>query len=181
MKNMIICFVVVLSTTTNKFFELILEKIKKIFLIGGKITAKKVFGWVISYFFAPQLIKNFGYIYGFFGMFFISLVIGYLFVRIYDYYKVDFFEFNKLRLRENPFHQKKRSKKLWLIILLLMGDSFFTVLYVRDGDYNGFSRKTTIYFILSTFLIELSFFVLLYSGISVVSLFLPNFTIANLF
>ena len=127
----------------------------------------------------PELVMEYGYILSVFISTAIIMVVGVIFIRIHDYYKIDLLEkFKKSRGDEKHIYNKTEKfimkwekKGSWVLFLALtLGDSIVAVIYYREGFYrfNGLPTwKIKGLFFLSVFTINAYFNAGIYTGISI--------------
>ena len=126
----------------------------------------------------PELVIKYGYILSVLISTAIIMVVGIIFIKIHDYYKIDLLEkFKKSRGDEDRvfnkterFIMKWEKKGSWFLFLALtLGDSIVAVIYYREGSYrfNGLPTwKIKGLFFLSVFTINAYFNAGIYTGIS---------------
>lgn len=127
----------------------------------------------------PELVMEYGYILSVFISTAIIMVVGVIFIKIHDYYKIDLLEkFKKSRGDEDRFFNKTErfimkweKKGSWILFLALtLGDSIVAVIYYREGSYrfNGLPTwKIKGLFFLSVLTINAYFNAGIYTSISI--------------
>jgi hypothetical protein len=133
-----------------------MEARKRITLIGYIFIFNSILKSVIDIILTPVLISEFGFLKSLSITTFIYFLIGIISVKIYDFYKIDFFMIEALKKSQcenNQFYDKSiivsiilkwtQKNKIILGLLLACQNVGLVVIYFRDGfyDYNGFCGK----------------------------------------
>ena len=148
---------------------------------GMGIPAAIIMDWLLGVIDIP-IYRHLGYQKTIIISTFISLIIGYIYIKLYDYCKNDWLLFEKLKSNlpitsseENDFTKSiKKWSKLGanLIIFLYLGtrDPAVTILYFREGSYryNGLPNlKIKILFLISSFITNLYWISIVATGFSI--------------
>ena len=140
---------------------------KRIVLALAGIAAVEAVGNGFDYIVYPAVTYLFGrkLWLSFLVLFLMALILNYLLVLAYDYFKRDLFGFEEIKKLKEEAHDES-IKKTWiqkrivqferygsipLFLLLSVYDPFMAVLYKRrSNDYNGFSKRDYVILFFST-------------------------------
>ena len=160
---------------------------KSVTLIGYIFMFNLILKSVIDMILTPILMSEFGFLKSLSITTLIYLIIGIISIRIYDFYKIDFFMIEALKKSQcenSQFCDKSiivdiilkwaQKNKIILGLLLASQNLGLVVIYFRDGfyDYNGFCGKN----------IKLIFFIylLIINIYWNIGIFIGNLTIKDL-
>ena len=127
----------------NNFFQKV-----GVFTVG--ILTTKVVAYGFDYAIYPFALYRMGLMWGFVAMFFLSLVINFLLVLLYDVAKTDIFGFEYIKELKNDEDKSKkgflqrmiRKGKIPAFLALSVYDPFLATLFVRRSDkFDGFTRR----------------------------------------
>lgn len=146
------------------------------------ITANQImvifFNWVLY----PFVIWKFGIIKGGIIMTFLSFIVCYITLLLYDYLKKDWLGIELIKsLRESNSDKKinkilswamKKGNMALMIFLSIKFDPFITIAYMRKGfeEYNGLTFRDWKIFILSIFISNFYWTFAMYFGITLFKL-----------
>lgn len=154
-------------------------KKSKFSIMGAWILINLLVNYGIKARVNPELVIKYGYTFSVLISTAIIVVVGVIFIRLHDYYKIDLLEkFKKSRgEKDRVFNRTERfiikweKKGSWfLFIALILGDSIIAVLYYREGSYkfNGLPTwKIKVLFFSSVLIINAYINALIYTGISI--------------
>ncbi len=154
---------------------------KKISNMGTGILINSIIGYSLGVGVNPPIVLYCGYLLSVLITTIITIIIGALCVKAYDFYKIDWLlieALKKARLEKSDLPNNKvvefiikwsDKNKFLLFIFLFFRDSVLTVIYYREGDhlYNGFPTwKIKKLFLLSALSINIWWNAFLYLGFS---------------
>ncbi|MEI6400082.1 MAG: hypothetical protein WCO58_01000 [bacterium] len=123
------------------------EKIKNVAIFSGGILTTKVSAYVFDYAMYPFAIYLCGFWVGFIVMFFASLLLNFLLIKLYDWTKKDVFGFEFLKdIKDNPGGHKFIRKiislgKIPAFIILSIYDPFLATIFVRKSKkFDGMTK-----------------------------------------
>ncbi len=115
-------------------------------LIASRLTV-----WIFDYFFYPFVIYNFGFFRGGAIMTFLSFVACILIMKFYDWSKRDWIGIEAIKEIKTYKGTKKighvtawvlkKSKPIVFFFLSVKFDPFVTTAFMRQGKYNGMSKR----------------------------------------
>jgi len=160
-------------------------------LAGIALSLRHIIGSVNTFLLSPVLLKSFGFELGVGAMFLIEIVLVYIFIRLYDLTKVDWFSVEYIKKVRDKFEIVSESVHPWikriakineneelvLVVILMIIDPMVLVLYVREGyfKFDGIkSKKVQFFFIVSAFVSKLVLAYVL-KGMYLLVLFLLTF------
>jgi hypothetical protein len=124
-------------------------KTKDLASVGSVVFLSFVVKFIADYIISYFIVGFYGYFFSILIMAIINFLICYLFVKIYDFYKVDilfFKKYNKEKQINNDNNKiieliKKWLKKIILFLFLSIKSPFIMVIYFRKGHFNGFREN----------------------------------------
>lgn len=124
------------------------EKIKNVAIFSGGMLTTKVSAYLFDYAMYPFVIYLCGFWIGFIVMFFASLLLNFLLIKLYDWTKKDVFGFEYLKdINDNPDGHKVMRKiiklgKIPTFIALSIYDPFLATIFVRKSKkFDGMTKE----------------------------------------